>query len=185
MADENLNTTVAQPPETVTPPATTEAKFTQADLDRIISERLRHAESKRKEAEDAAAKKATEETLAKNQEWEKLAKAAQEELAQQKAEIAKRDLADKKLKIAKDAGLPDALASRLIGTTDEELIADAKALLETIPKKSSPAGGITNPPGGAPTKSDAERYAEIFGSNSSMFDPDASRKAGGGVFFKG
>lgn len=50
-------------------------------------------------------------------------------------------------KVAEKVGLPAALATRLQGETPEELEADAKALLETLPKPTKPAPGInaTNP----------------------------------------
>jgi acyl-CoA reductase-like NAD-dependent aldehyde dehydrogenase len=150
-----------QKPETVTSPE--EKKFTQADLDRIISERLEREKTKRTEAEKAAVEKATAEALAKNQEWEKLAKQRQEELDKKTAELAERDLREKKRKIAIDTGLPEALAVRLVGTTDEELAADAKALLETIPKKTTSSGGQTNPGGGGAgiTETDTQRLRRM------------------------
>ena len=124
---------------------------------------MEREKTKRTEAEKAAADKATADALAKNQEWEKLAKARQDELDKKTAELAERDLREKKRQIAHDAGLPEALATRLVGTTDEEIAADAKALLETIPKKPTSSGGSTNPGGGSAgdTETPAQRLRRM------------------------
>ena len=49
---------------------------------------------------------------------------------------------------ASKLGLPEILANRLQGETPEEIEADAKQLLEKLPKKTSP-NSATNPGGGA------------------------------------
>lgn len=87
------------------------------------------AEAKRKEAEmteleKAQAKLAALEAKTKAYEFEKLQSAA-----------------------ASKVGLPAAYADRLRGETPEELEADAKLLLEAMPKKSTPAIPATNPGG--------------------------------------
>lgn len=137
---------VEAPPEppadkTVTPPdanATEEKKFTQAELDLIIKERL---EREKRRAEEIAAKakeKAEAEALAKNQEWEKLAKQREEELVRLNAELEAAKLAELRSSIARKVNLPDALVSRLVGKTAEEIEADAKKLLEAIKQPPPP-----------------------------------------------
>ena len=167
MADEVVKVT----PE-VTPPATPpaqptaeEKRFTQADLDRMIAERLER--EKRKRDEDAAKAKAQAEADAaiKNAEWQKLAELREKELAEARSLLAQNKLADEKRKAATKVGLPDAFASRLIGDTPEALEADAKALLETLPKAPKPSpGGITNPAGAETVgETDAEKRKRLFG----------------------
>lgn len=81
-------------------------------------------------------------------EWETIAKQREDELADLKAQIADRDLRDRKTAIAKAAGLPDDLASRLHGETDDELEADAKALAKHLKAQDAPdndAGKRTAP----------------------------------------
>ena len=81
--------------------------------------------------------------------------------------------------------LPAALAARLQGNTPEELEADAKALLETLPKPEKPAPGInpTNPAGASGTETDAQKRARLLGTGINPFDVDFAKKAGGGVVF--
>ena len=71
-----------------------------------------------------------------------------------KLDLLKRDTATK-------VGLPEVLASRLQGETPEEIEADAKQLLETLPKKPNPASA-TNPGGDHQvTETDAERRKRL------------------------
>lgn len=56
--------------------------FTQADIDRIISERLEREEAKRKKAEEKARKDAEEQTLKEREDWQKLAAKREQELAE-------------------------------------------------------------------------------------------------------
>jgi hypothetical protein len=62
---------------------------------------------------------------------------------------------------ASKLGLPEILANRLQGETPEEIEADAKQLLETLPKKTSTASA-TNPGGDRQvTETDAERRKRL------------------------
>jgi hypothetical protein len=62
---------------------------------------------------------------------------------------------------ASKLGLPEILANRLQGETPEEIEADAKQLLETLPKKPNPASA-TNPGGDRQVaESDAERRRRL------------------------
>jgi colicin import membrane protein len=142
--------------------------FTEAEVEQLIKERLtreKSAEQKRLEAEKA---KAEADALAKNAEWEKLAKQREEELAKVKADLSAKELADKKRAIAEKIGLPAAFAGRIQGTTDEELEADAKVIFDALPKPDDkkPSPGPTNPgEGGQPKETDAQRIARLTGQN--------------------
>lgn len=145
--------------------------FTEAEVEQLIKERLtreKSAEQKRLEAEKA---KAEADALAKNAEWEKLAKQREEELAKVKADLSAKELADKKRAIAEKIGLPLAFANRIQGTTDEELEADAITILNALPKteEKKPSPGPTNPgEDGQPQESLTERVARLTGQNSGV-----------------
>ena len=127
-------------------------------------EELEAAETKRKEAEMT--------------ETEKVAKRAQELEAKVKA-FERNELARK---VAAKVGLPEVLASRLQGATEEELEADAKTLLDTLPKqKTTPPVGPTNPGSGASTaETMAQKKARLNPQNASgIWNPSE-----GGVIFK-
>ena len=65
-----------------------EKKFSQADLDRIVKERLDREKKKSDEAAAKAKKDAEDAALAKNQEWEKLATQRQTEIDDIKKTVA-------------------------------------------------------------------------------------------------
>jgi len=81
-------------------------------------------------------------------------KETQKLLKKTEAEALKRSIAEK-------TGLPAALALRLTGETPEELEADAKALLEALPKKTAPTLSTTNPGGASGGETDAERRRRL------------------------
>lgn len=177
---EVQNVTNQTPAETpATAPEQNAAKYTQEQVEQIVKERLeREKKAAEKKAEEAR-QKAEAEALAKNAEWEKLAKQREEELNKAKELIAKKELDEKKRAISVKVGLPEAFAARLQGATDEELEADAKTLLAALPKQEKPTPGI-NPtnPGEATNAETKEQINErLFGKK-----PDFFGGQGGGVF---
>ena len=100
-----------------------EKKFTQADVDRIVQDRLAREKTKYEELE-----------------------AERDALKDKVAEYEKTSLDSLKTKIATDLKLPSALASRLARTTEAELKADGEKLLKEIGPK-EPVGGGGNPAG--------------------------------------
>jgi hypothetical protein len=101
-----------------------------------LRKRLRDAESKAQAAEEkdraAAQAKAQEEG-----DFKKLYEDAQAKYADLEAQLKTRDLRDRKAAAARKHNLPDDLADRLSGQTDEELEADAKALAKHIAPRES------------------------------------------------
>lgn len=92
--------------------------------------------------------------------------------------------------VAREIGLPDKIASRLQGSTRDELIADAQALLEAITeftKQNAPAKtsaiSPTNPGNAQQGETDAQRRARLQGRGVNIFSAEQARKAGGGVIF--
>jgi len=67
-----------------------------------------------------------------------------------------------KLSIAAKIGIPESLALRLQGETPDDIEKDAKAILETLPKKPAATGNPTNPGGGSQAvETDAERRKRL------------------------
>ena len=74
-------------------------------------------------------------------------------------------------------------AYRLQGETPEELEADAKIILEALPKAGQPKVGVTNPGANATGQGETEeqKLARIHGRGVNIFDPTSIAKLGGGV----
>lgn len=96
-----------------------------------------------------------------------------------------------KQRIAKEVGLPEALALRIQGDDEEALMQDAKALAAALPKepeakqdptKPKPRVLPTNPTGYQPMgETDEQRRARIYGTGTNLFDPARNTSRGGGV----
>jgi hypothetical protein len=131
------------------------------------AEELSAAEQKRKEAEMT--------------ELQKL----QAELEKTKGELKLKQLADMKRAAAEKVQLPMVFADRLQGETPEELEADAKKILEALPKApKAPAIGATNPGSGASQgETYDQQWARIHGQSVNPWDPNVHRQQGGGIFF--
>jgi hypothetical protein len=90
-------------------------------------------------------------------------------------------------RVAAAVGLPDILAGRLQGETEEELKADAEALLETLPKPAPklPTIAATNPGNNAqaPGETLAQQRQRVYGTQVDVFNPVWSEQHGGGVRF--
>lgn len=88
-----------------------------------------------------------------------------------------------RLKVANKYQLPEILASRLQGETEDELEADAKTLIESLPKPKTPklsANDVTN---GENKETEAQKRARIYNKGSDIFDVGKIKEGGGGVFF--
>jgi len=101
-----------------------EKKFTQADVDKFIQERLAREKAKYADYEDIKAENAN--------------------LKAKMAENESSNLENLKAKIATDLKLPPSLAGRLQGETEDELKADGEKLLKELGPKEA-AGGAGNP----------------------------------------
>jgi len=127
---------------------------------------------KRLDEIDAAEAKRTE---AEMTETEKATKRA----AELEAKLKAYERTEAQRKVAEKVGLPAALATRLQGETPEELEADAKALLETLPKPTKPAPGInaTNPGNASTQETREQKKARLAGTSPDVFG------TGAGVFW--
>ncbi len=134
-----------------------EAKAKRAD-------ELEAAEAKRKEAEMSEADKAT-----------KRAEDAEAKLKALELTTLKRSIADK-------VGLPAAFVDRLKGETEEELEADAKSLIEALPKTPKTTLSPTLPGEVQPKGlTEQEMREQIYGTKQNLFDPAYLKSIGGGI----
>lgn len=147
--------------------AATPTTFTQADIDRIVKERLAKAQSKADEAAKKAAADAEAKALAEQGEFKRLYEKLQADHQAQAERIAAMERQRTQAEIASKLGLPTALAARLQGSTPEEMEADAKALLEALPKPTAPNINPTPGVGSAAQlgAADVAELAAIYGVN--------------------
>lgn len=130
--------------ETPDPEQGSDKTFTQADLDRILADRLSREKGKYADYDDLKAKaaKLDEQEAANKSDIEK-ATAAAAEAAERAAAAELRAL---RLEVAGDKGLSPSQAKRLVGTTREELEADADELLADFPPTSKPSDKLPTRP---------------------------------------
>ena len=119
--DETTQVTTTE--ENKTPePADNERKFTQADIDKIVKQRLERERAKH--SEDLATAES------KRQEAEEALQTAKQERDALQAEKSRREMVEK---VAGEVKLPYAAVSMLQGATAEELKANAEALRASMP----------------------------------------------------
>lgn len=175
MSDEsNAQEQQAQAPEQSTAgdtqpvAAQAERTFTQADVDRIITERLAKekakAESMATKAREDAERKAAEE----QGKFRELYEAAQQRIAETEARLKAAEIASIKREVAGKLNMPQALANRLQGETLEEIEADAKELMAALPKPAAPninsgTGNGATPTGVGMSEADKKELAARLG----------------------
>ncbi len=121
-------------------------KFSQSDVDKIVQERLARERAKFSDYDEIRSE--LEATRADHAALKAENTDLKAQLADQVARMKDSELRNLKAEIAKKAGLSDALADRLQGSTEEELLADAKRLAEAMGPGPAVGNG-TNPPAGA------------------------------------
>lgn len=114
-----------------------EARFTQADVDRILKERLA-AEQRR------AQQRAEEEKAKASGEWQKVAEAQAARVQELEQTLREQQLQAWRIAAGAKHNLPPELAERLRGDTPEALEADAKALAKLVPPPIVP-GSVAQP----------------------------------------
>lgn len=157
MSDETTLPETTPPQSTDTAPENGGAgkTFTEAELERIVKERLERQKRSLEAQQAKAADEAKAAALKEQGEFKTLYEQAQAKAAELEQRIAAQERDALRRKAAKAAGLdPDDayLVSRLHGETEEELVADAKQLAERMkpaaPPAAPPRGGT--PPGRTP-----------------------------------
>jgi len=164
-------------PSTPTPPnangggqepgsAGDEKRFTQAELNAKIAERLEQDKARRKRETDEAEAERERKEAEKRGEWETVNKALADEIVKLKAERDALTTKQMQIRVATDVGLPLQLADRIKGDTEDEMADDAKAILSLMPKAESVAvkvpvqGSKDNPPPkGSAASAESDRAA--------------------------
>lgn len=158
-------------------------KMLKAELEKArsaLKERNKEEAARRKKLEELEAaeegrKKAamteSEKAAARIKELEALA-------AEKDNQIKQAERRELQRKVAKEVGIPEVFASRIAGDTEEDMTADAKTILEALPKpeaepkdkKKAPVLIPTNPANGQKGETEAQAKARIFGPPSGPFD---------------
>ena len=165
----------------------TEEEFDQDRALALITKLRQEAKSLKKRAKiaDALEKADKERRDAELSETERLTK----ELDEAKTTLARMEREQMQQAAAKAAGLPLAMAPRLTGENEDELLADAKALKKLVPsEEEKPEDKKRKPkiaPGQPPTSDGEKRVEPIIdmGSADDIFDPSAAADRGGGVIW--
>lgn len=151
MADETTTAEGGQPDTTTESNSGAEVRtFTQADLDRLIDVRLAKERQKSEAAIAKAKSDADARAMAEQGKFEQLYKQTQTELEAERQRATAASLAVTRRDIAARLNVPAALADRLRGETPEEIEADAKQLIASLPKQnatSANAGSGSKQPG--------------------------------------
>ena len=129
------------------------------------AEELSLAEKKRREAEMTELEKLTA------------------ELQKAQAELKTAQLSQLKKDIAIRVELPLIFADRLHGETAEELEADAKKILEALPKAPKPPPVNPMSPGAGASQKETvdQQRARVYGTGFSPLDPEYAKAHGGGI----
>lgn len=112
--------------------------FTQAEVDALIKDRLDRAAKKSEEQQRRAQEEAQRRAAEQQGEYKSLYEKVQAELEQTRNEAKAATVAATRRLVAQRLGLSDKVAERLVGETEEELMADAEALLGELPKPQKP-----------------------------------------------
>lgn len=139
----------AEPPTPVDPPTPT---YTQADIDRIVGERLAREKQKADKAIEEAKAEAERKRLEESNEFKALYEAEKAERERERAEAQAERLATKKQSLLLEAGYTaDKLADLLdfvTGDDEEGVKASVEKLVRVAPPKALPIDPSTNNGGG-------------------------------------
>ncbi len=127
---------------------TAEKTFTQADVNRIVKERLEREQGKAEQLAQKAREEAEAKALAEQGKYKELFEKQQKDLEAAAARVKAMELQSLRQTVAAKVGLPVAFVDRLRGETEAEIETDAKSILAIIPKPTAP--NINAGTGGAP-----------------------------------
>lgn len=159
MAEEP--TTPAEKPK-AEPEATPEKTFTQADIDRVVSDRLDRERKKYEGYDDLKAKAEKYDELSEKDKSESEKLAGKLTKAEQERDQAKSALL--RHRIAAEKKLPAEFIDRLQGSSEEELAADADKLLELVkaPAQNPEFDGGTREPAPEPKSGDEAHNESVL-----------------------
>lgn len=87
--------------------------------------------------------------------------------------------------VAAELGIPAVFAERIRGGTRDEMLEDAKKILEALPKQNQTAvQAVTNPGQATVNETEAQMRERIFGKQGNVFDKAFIEANGGGVVWK-
>jgi hypothetical protein len=122
-----------------------ERKHTDADVNRIVTQRLTEEKERERKRTEGIRRQAEADAAAKNGEWQKVAESRAEEIAdltkrveELEGQLKSKDLDAVRARVALRHKLPEALVSRLQGTDEATLEADAKALAKLVVPPKAP-----------------------------------------------
>lgn len=121
-----------------TPPTEPEKKFTQADLDRVVADRLSRERAKFSDYDDL--KKAAEAAAGSKSQLDKI----QEQLTKAEERAAKAEREALRSSVAQELGLTPRQARKLEGATREEMLADGREMVEDFGIKKAGASTTGN-----------------------------------------
>lgn len=148
-------------PETPPAPKAEEKTFTQADIDRIVKERLDRAEKLSAEKLQKEQEAAEQKRLQEQGEFKTLAEKEKARADQLEAQLKQRDYDALRAKVAADHKLPPAMAARLIGDDEAALAADATELAKTLVPATPVPGAGPSPRPSAPAGTQADDDARL------------------------
>ena len=169
--EQAADATAAQADKTTTQ-TLADKTFTQADVDRIIKERLQRESTKAENLAQKAREEAEAKALADQGKFKELYEKLQADKQAADQRIKDMELTAMRREVATRLGLPAGLADRLRGDTAEALEADAKALLDAMPKPAAPninANAGANLTEAQITAAKASELAAIYGVNPKYF----------------
>ena len=148
--------------------------FTQADLDRIVAERLERAERKAQEKAEKAKADAEAKALQEQGKFQELFEQAQAKLQEAEERARALELAGIRRDVAARLNLPAGLVDRLRGEDEAAIEADAKALIAALPKPAAPDINAGNVGGGKPQSwlggLSKQEFAARFGVKAELLD---------------
>jgi predicted nuclease with TOPRIM domain len=135
-------------------------------LDELKAENDRMAKALKEANREAADRRKKLEELEKAEQARKDAELSEMERLKKEAETLRLAAAEAQRTIlqrdiAEEIGLPIVFAARIQGADREAMLADAKAMLEALPKAKPPAGSATNPGTAATGETDEQRRKRL------------------------
>jgi septal ring factor EnvC (AmiA/AmiB activator) len=157
VTEEVVETTTTTEPQTSTTGKTLDEMAAEvARMEKALKEANKEAASRRKKLDDfeKAEQARKDAELSEVERLKKEAETYKAQAAEAQRSVLQRD-------IAAEVGLPPVLASRLQGADREAMIEDAKAMLEALPKPTTPTGRATNPGAATQGETDEQRRQRL------------------------
>lgn len=185
--------TPAEQPKEVKAEIASEPKAAELEAElektrKALKEANREAADRRKRLDEleAAEKKRAEDAMSETEKLNARLKELEQVAAEKDRLLQEKERQELQRKIAKEVGIPDALANRLMGDDEEAMKADAETILASLPKQeaakpTAPKLSPTNPANGKVEETHAQRRARLLGKQDNPWTPGGAADRGGGV----